>query len=201
MKRLLKNGVIQAIILMISVFALQLYFGNDSSLFVLNVPLEEHYWTILTSIYSHGSFSHLTSNIIGLLVFAVPIARLTSNLRFHLFFVLVGVIAGVSQVLTLYYLDFYGFLDLESIPGVLGSSGAVFGFFGYLLVSNSVTGFFAKYMNPSSIVRYILYLSIAVFVTLATASPGVALIAHFTGFLLGLLIGRTGFLKLNSSSN
>ena len=199
MKRLLRNGVVQAILLMVSVFCLQLYFGNDSSLFVLNVPLEEYYWTILTSVYSHAGFSHLTSNIIGLLVFAVPIARLTSNFRFHLFFVLVGCVAGVSQVLTLYYLDFYGFLDLESIPGVLGSSGAVFGFFGYLLVSNSVTGVFAKYINPPRLIRYFLYISVAGFVTLATASPGVALIAHFVGFLLGIFLGRIGFLKLNSS--
>ena len=40
----------------------------------------------------------------------------------------------------------------------------------------------------------LLFAVLAAVVTLATAAPGVALVAHFTGFLVGLLAGRARLL-------
>lgn len=191
----MQNPFAQTVAILLVVFSIQVFSGLNHDFFVLNVPLEAYTFTIVTSVYSHASLSHLASNILGLVVFSLPIARLTSKLRFHLFFILVGSLAGISQVLSIYYLVELGLLDFEEVPGVLGSSGAVFGFFGYLLSSNKVTGFFANIISMPDYVSYLFYLSIGVFVTLATASPGVALIAHFTGFVIGVLAGRKNLLK------
>jgi len=41
---------------------------------------------------------------------------------------------------------------------------------------------------------------IAAVLTLATGAPGVALVAHFTGFLLGLIAGRAHLLRTETQA-
>jgi len=181
-------------------FGLQILFHDFSGLFALSYPLGENPWTLLTSVYSHGGLAHLSSNMIALFIFAGPVARLTSGIRYHLFFISVGSLAGVFQIMFLYYLEAFGVVSFEAFPGVLGSSGAIFGFFGYLVVSNSVSSFFGKWISFSRKVRYTIYFLTAGLVTWATASPGVALVAHFTGFFLGMILGKKGILNLESDN-
>jgi len=45
----------------------------------------------------------------------------------------------------------------------------------------------------------VVFLLLAVGVTLATAAPGVAVVAHFVGFLLGSLCGRLRVLHVGHS--
>ena len=198
LKKLLQNPVFQTATVLFGVFVLQFSLSQESLIekyFILSTPLEIYPWTIKTNIYSHAGFGHFSSNLIALLFFGLPIARLTSVFRFHSFFIIVGSLAGISQVLTLHYLAQLGIISLDPIPGVLGASGAIFGLMGYFLVSNSASTFVSSFINPPSYLRYSLYIGLAFSVTIATASPGAALIAHFVGFLLGLLAGKKKLLK------
>jgi len=178
-------------VLFVVVFALQTvsrFFGLFDALFVLSAPLVVNPWTVVTSIYAHVGPGHLLSNAFGLLLFGGVIERETSSLRYHSFFVTAGGLAGIAEVTV-------GGL-LGPPRGVLGASGAVFAFMGYFLASNRLTETAIGGFRLSTRAQLLLFVAIAVAVTVATGRPGVALIAHFTGLFLGLLAGRVHLLRV-----
>ncbi len=160
--------------------------GAVAGLFVLSTPVSQNPWTVVTSVYAHGGLGHLVSNSVALVVFGWPVARATTRLRFHLFFVVTGALAGISQV-------WFGGV-LGASVGVLGASGAVFALLGYLLASNPVAEGLSSIVKVPTWLVALVFFSLAGVVTLATASPRAALIAHFTGFLIGLVAGRARLL-------
>lgn len=159
-------------------------FANlTAALFVLQSPVGTNPWTVVTSVFAHGDWGHLLGNSIGLLVIGIPIAIYTTRFRFHLFFVTAGALAGISQIV------------LSNTGGVLGASGGVFALLGYLIASNRISSTLGSLVSVPRWLAYLFFFALAGVVTVLTASPGVALIAHFTGFLFGLLTGRLNVLK------
>jgi membrane associated rhomboid family serine protease len=171
-------------------------------LFTLDRPLAQP-WTLVTSVYAHANLPHLVSNSVVLVIVGIPLERATTTWAYHTYFVVTGAIAGAVQVLLP---DVVGWvvsvidavtLGLVSLstPGnvaVLGASGAVFAMLGYVATGNRLTRGILD--SVSAELRVALLFVVAVAVTLATASPGVALVAHFTGLLIGLFAGRAGVL-------
>ena len=159
--------------------------------FVLEPPVTENSWTLLTSVYSHAGVGHLISNLVALAILGFFVERVTNMRRFHAFFIVTGVVAGVSQIL------------LSSVvgtpAGVLGASGAIFALMGYSLVGNDLTSSFVSFLELSRAKTILLYVILAVIVTMATASQGVALYAHATGFALGAVAGHFRVLHVDSS--
>ncbi|SFS41791.1 rhomboid family intramembrane serine protease [Halostagnicola kamekurae] len=193
-----ESPILELLVVFVLVFVVQFLtsiLGLMGGLFVLAAPLSNDPWTIVTSVYAHDGVGHLLSNSIALVLFGWPVARATSRLRFHAFFLLTGAIAGVSQVLVLSGLGSGG-----ATPGVLGASGAVFALLGYLLAGNRLSSGVASVIDVPDWVTYAVFFVVAVVVTLTTFAPGVALVAHFTGLLLGLLAGRARVLHVESST-
>lgn len=157
-------------------------------LFALSAPVGLKPWTLLVSVYAHAGVGHLTSNAIVLVLVGFAVERVTTRWRYHLFFASVGMVAGMTQVVV------SGLVGPGS--AVLGASGAVFGLLGYLLAGNAVTDTVLGWLPLSGRARVALLLALALAVTMLTASPGVALVAHFTGFALGLLSGRVRLLAV-----
>jgi len=181
--------ILELLIVFVVVHILQFitaFAGLVGSLFVLSAPISQNPWTIVTSIYAQSGFSHLLSNAIALVLFGWPVARATTRLRFHLFVIVSGAIAGITQIV------------VSDAAGVLGASGAVFALLGYLLAGNRVSSSFAQVVQVPTWVTLLVFIVIAAVVTLATASPGVALIAHFAGLFVGLVAGRIGLLDTGS---
>lgn len=161
--------------------------------FVLEYPLQENYWTLVSSVFAHGGINHLVSNITGLIFFGLPVAFKASRKKFYLFFLITGMVAGISQILFFQYL--YSVGAVEQTAGVLGASGAIFALIGYFIASNKVSRITRKILPSSQIIAYLVYITIAVWITLATASPQAALVGHFTGLIIGLLAGRRNLLR------
>ncbi|WP_435361359.1 rhomboid family intramembrane serine protease [Haloarchaeobius sp. DFWS5] len=147
-------------------------------LFTLHSPMQQP-WALVTSVYAHANLTHLLSNALALALVGFVLERSTTNLRFHLFFLISGALAGLAEVL----------LTFGSVA-VLGASGAVFALYGYVLGGNVVTDRLLSKLDLPRSAEYAVFAVVAIVVTLATGAPGVALIAHFTGLLVGVAAGR-----------
>lgn len=161
--------------------------GLGPAWFALALPLVRP-WTLVTSVYAHGSVSHLVANALALAVIGFPLERFTTRVRFHGFVLVTGMVAGMTELIV-------GGLVGQS-AAVIGASGAILALYGYALAGNPLAGGLLARLNLGRRARLILIAGVALVVTVLTAGPGVALVAHFTGFTLGLVAGRRRILRI-----
>lgn len=176
--------VLTTVALCLATFAAQTAagaFGVGLGTFALSLPLGHRSWTLVTSVYAHGGIGHLLANAVALLLVGPPVAYVTTPARFHAFFVLAGSIAGIVQVVVA--IPFGG-------AAVLGASGAIFALLGYLLVGNRASERLLSWLPIGGYGRLLVFAAVAAVLTLLTATPGAALVAHFAGFCLGAVTGR-----------
>lgn len=184
------RATIEVLVVVIVVYLLQVFafaVGLGIELFALTAPLGERPWTIITSVYAHGGPNHLFANLLALLVFGFIVERRSTRWRFHGFVVATGALAGIAEVIV-------GGL-LGPAPLVVGISGAVFALMGYVIASNPVTDSVFARLEVDPRIQLALMIVLAVAITWVTRGERVALVAHFTGFLLGLASGRTHLLR------
>jgi membrane associated rhomboid family serine protease len=82
-------------------------------------------FTVLTSMFMHGGWLHLASNLLFLHIFGDNLEDMMGHLRYVVFYVLCGAGAALAQTLA----------DTQSPLPILGASGAVAGVVGgYLLL-------------------------------------------------------------------
>ena len=154
--------------------------------FALTTPVRRP-WTLVTTVYAHATPGHLLANAVGLVIVGVPIERSTTRARFHGFVLATGAVSAAAELLV-------GAL-LGSPVAVLGASGAVLAGFGYLLAGNRLTGGVLSRLDLGRRGSVALLAGLAAAVTLLTAGPGVAVVAHLTGFTVGAVAGRVGVLR------
>jgi membrane associated rhomboid family serine protease len=172
------------------------------AMFALAWPLTAAPWTLVTSVYAHdtATLGHLLGNLVMLLLVGLPLERLTTRLRFHLFFLLTGAAAGVFQLLVSDPLAGVPLFGGGGTAAVLGASGAIFALLGYLLTSNRVTDSLLARLGISTRLQVLLLAVTALIVAFATATaPNVALWGHFFGLFAGLLAGRANLLRVSAS--
>lgn len=182
-----RSPTLTTLAVLVGVFLIEILIqliGIGIGVFTLTTPLTVAPWTLVFSVYAHGSVPHLVANAFALVVFGLAVERVTTPARFHLFFLTAGILAGATEVVV---------TDLFGAPvAVLGASGAVFALFGYALASNTLAHDALSRLSQRG--QLIVFVILAGGVTVATASPGVALIAHFTGLAVGLISGRVRLL-------
>lgn len=84
-----------------------------------------HWWPgILTSMFVHGSWTHVAMNAVGALAFGPPVARLTGGAKGVVGFLLYYMTCGLSAAAG------YGLVHPASFDALVGASGAVFGLMG-----------------------------------------------------------------------
>ncbi|UWG46867.1 Membrane associated serine protease [Halanaeroarchaeum sp. HSR-CO] len=173
------------------VYAIQLIagaFGIGSVWFALATPLVRP-WTLVTTVYAHASIQHLVTNAVSLALVGFALERFTTRFRFHAFVLATGSLAALAEVLVAGVLG--------RTVAVLGASGAILALFGYVLTGNRlVDGLFSR-LHLGHRTKLALIVAAAVVVTLATAERGVALIAHSTGFAMGIVAGRYRLLRVD----
>lgn len=154
----------------------------EAALFVLAGPVTDRPWALVTSVYAHANLSHLLGNAVVLALVGPLVARRTTGVRFHAFFVATGALAGLGEVVI------GGFLGPPR--GVLGASGAVLALLGYLLAGNVVSRQILDRVTLSPRAQVVLVAVVALGLTLLTSGPGSAVVGHATGLTVGLLAGR-----------
>jgi membrane associated rhomboid family serine protease len=143
------------------------------------------YLTLLSSMFMHGSWMHIIGNMMYLLIFGDQIEDRLGRLRFLLFYLVSGVVAGLAQVAT----------QPNSVLPCVGASGAIAAVLGAYLA-----------LHPGNSIRVLFFQSVLMmpaFIVLGfwgvmqvmghlgnpTAQGGVAYMAHVGGFVVGLGVG------------
>ncbi|ADL07391.1 rhomboid family intramembrane serine protease [Thermosediminibacter oceani] len=152
-------------------------------------------YPFITSIFLHGSTLHLISNMWILWLFGDNVEDRMGHIRFLLFYLLSGVIAGVFHLV---------FNPLSRVP-VVGASGAIAGVMGaYFVLFPSAriitlvpTFFLVPIFIQIPAVVYLflwflaqLYSGTVLSVIGGAAVSGIAWWAHIGGFVSGVLLNR-----------
>jgi membrane associated rhomboid family serine protease len=150
--------------------------------------------TPITSMFLHGGFMHIFSNMLYLYIFGDNIEDIMGRKRFILFYLLCGLFATAFQLV----------LNTSSTVPNLGASGAVSGILGaYLVVFPKarihcilIIGFFIRWITlPATIVLGFwfviqLFSGVASLPSATQDLGGVAYFAHIGGFVAGAALIR-----------
>jgi membrane associated rhomboid family serine protease len=151
------------------------------------------YWPLLTHQFLHGGWLHIISNMWTLWIFGDNVEDRMGPVRFGMFYLLCGVLAGLTQLLSSPH---------STMPSV-GASGAIAGVLGAyfllfptarLVVMIPILFFPFFFEIPAVLYLGVWFLSQLFSGTLALASPervgGIAWWAHIGGFAGGMLLFR-----------
>ena len=150
------------------------------------------WWTVLTSMFTHGGWFHIIGNMWFLWVFGRSIEDSMGHSRFVTFYLVCGVVAALTQIA----------VDPQSALPMVGASGAISGVMGgYVLlyprvrVHTLVTlGFFVTTVAlPAYVILgywFLLQVLMGAAGALARVEGGVAVWAHVGGFIAGMALIR-----------
>jgi membrane associated rhomboid family serine protease len=152
------------------------------------------YLTLFTSMFMHGGFAHIAGNMLFLWIFGDNIEDRLGHVRYIVFYLLCGLVAGLSHVFATYALS----TDQSSllVPS-LGASGAISGVLGgYLLLhpTRRVTVILFRFLTdvPAyvAIGIWFVFQLISGLGMLGRGSQqgGVAYAAHVGGFVVGVAL-------------
>lgn len=163
------------------------YIALNPSLF-----LQGYIWTLLTSMFMHGGFTHLFVNMISMFFIGNFVERIIGRKRFIWFYMLSGLIAGLFFVgfayLGLYVPNgelLFGGIDTFAV----GASGALFGLGGLLAVLIPRLKVLVFFIIPMPMWAAMAVLMFGLWAISASAGLPVGNTAHFGGLIVGLVYG------------
>tara|TARA_B100001094_G_scaffold218891_1_gene213002 strand:+ start:40 stop:687 length:648 start_codon:yes stop_codon:yes gene_type:complete len=152
------------------------------------IPNSFNLFSILSSMFIHGGFSHILSNMWFLYIFGDNIESILGHIKFLLFYILCGFGAAFAQYI----------IDPNSPIPMIGASGAIAGVLGAYMISFPkakvhvfafIIIFITTLIVPAQIV-----LGVWFFIQLSSGlnslgidtNGGVAWFAHIGGFIAGV---------------
>jgi membrane associated rhomboid family serine protease len=167
--------------------------------------------TLITSMFMHGGIAHIFGNMLFLWIFGDNIEDRMGHLRYAIFYLVCGVLAGLAHVFTTVA---FAATEASLLVPSLGASGAISGVLGgYLLLFPTkrvmviISWFVTAVPAFIAIGLWFVFQLISGLGMLGSGSQagGVAYAAHIGGFVAGLilikpfLIGRTQNIAYNSA--
>jgi membrane associated rhomboid family serine protease len=152
-------------------------------------------FTVLTSMFMHGGWGHLASNMLFLHIFGDNLEDMLGHVKFLAFYLLCGACAALAQIL----------IDTQSPVPMVGASGAIAGVVGgYLLLFPRAP---IVMLNLTPFIFFIGLLPVIPAWAVAgeffvvnllqafgpggdTSTGGVAVFAHLGGFVAGFFLTR-----------
>ena len=148
--------------------------------------------TLITSQFLHGGWLHLLGNLLFLWIFGNNIEDRLGRIRFLVFYLVGGAVAGLTQVA----------IDPDSTIPMIGASGAIAATLGAYVVlfpraritSLVFLGFFYQLIDVPAVVVLVFWFLLQLIDGVASlgasdAGGGVAFFAHIGGFVFGALLG------------
>jgi len=132
-------------------------------------------WTLLTSMFMHGSMLHIFFNMLWLYFFGSYIIMLVGNRKFLLIYFIGGIVGGL----------FYVWLAADPLIPVVGASGAVFALGGMLAVMQPKLKVMIMFIpRPIPLWAVVTFSFLIGFIL-----PRVAWQGHLGGVLVGVAFG------------
>jgi membrane associated rhomboid family serine protease len=155
--------------LCIVVFALQFFVGDLLTRELVFFPalIEYRPWTLLTSMFAHGSPIHLLANMFSLFMLGPTLELALGRVRYLALYFLSGLGGSIAVMVV-----------MGDAGAVLGASGAIFGLLGALVVMIRRIGG----NTTQLLIVVVLNLSIGFLV------PSIAWEAHIGGLVVGALV-------------
>jgi len=181
---LLLNPVLQLLTAMLAVSVAGWTVSTETFLrrFVLTLPALDPWYSPLLSTFAHLDFNHFTANATMFVVVGGLVSLWASRVRFLLFFVITGCTSSIVQV------QAAAALSAGNGGGVIGASGAVLGFAGYLVTGSGPARSILSAMSRRA--AAVIVIGLAIGITVYFSSSQSAIISHFVGVVLGLVAGR-----------
>jgi len=164
--------------------------ANDPSLAVrARVPSHSALETLFTSMFLHGGWLHIGGNMLFLWIFGNNVEDSMGRIRFIVFYLLCGLLAGLAQLAT----------DPSSHVPNIGASGAIAGVLGAYLVLYPR----ARVLTAVFLIVFFTIIEVPAFLVLGAwfllqlvdgagsvgaGGGGIAYFAHIGGFLAGALL-------------
>lgn len=165
--------------------------GNTFTVPGLGVTPVSVYFTILFSMFMHGSLAHIFGNMLFLWIFGDNIENKTGHFRYLIFYLVCGVLATLAHVYSTYM------MKGDPLIPTIGASGAISGVLGaYLLLFPrkrvSVIMFYFITDMPAIVTIGIWFLFQVVsglgLLGGGAQTGGVAYGAHIGGFIAGMIL-------------
>lgn len=159
-----------------------------------NILQGKYLWTILTHMFVHGGIAHLLINMFVLLSLGGLSERIIGRKRFFWFYLIAGLFAGILSVVLA---GFFGTTEIGArifgSPDVfmVGASGAIFAIAGLYVILLPRLKFMIIFFPFFSLPAYImipLMLIVMWVITILLNAP-IGNVAHFGGFLVGIVYG------------
>ncbi len=133
-------------------------------------------WQFVTYMFTHGGFSHILFNMLGLFFFGMQVERRIGSYEFLLFYLLTGVLAGIFSFLIYYLTGSYNVI-------LLGASGAIFAvLFAFAVYFPNAQIYIMGIFPVRAPVLVIGYTAIELFSQITSARTGIAHLTHLAGF-------------------
>ena len=153
----------------------------------------KYLWTLITHMFMHAGFLHLFVNMFVLYSLGSLCEKIIGRKRYLWFYAVSGVFAGILSVILA---GFYGYGFWAKVFGapdvyMVGASGAIFAIAGLFVMLLPKLKFSIIFLPFFSLPGYIMVPLVLLLTWLASvaASLPVGNVAHFGGFLSGLVYG------------
>jgi membrane associated rhomboid family serine protease len=166
--------------------------GDQQGAIALQPTPGSVYFTLITSMFMHGSIMHIFGNMLFLWIFGDNLENAMGRIRYLIFYLVTGIIASLAHVISTFV-----FGDNPFIPS-LGASGAISGVLGGYLVlypKKSVRVIMLRMLTtvPAivAIGLWFVFQLISAFGVIGAgpqSGGGVAFMAHIGGFVAGLVL-------------
>lgn len=144
------------------------------------VKVYHMYWQFITYMFIHSDIRHIGFNMLGLLVFGLPLERAIGTKEFTLFYLTCGILSGAFSVAVYIFTGQYRIF-------LLGASGAIYAvLFAYaVFFPRSIIYIWGLIPVPAPVM--VLIYAVIEFLSQFNPASGVAHMTHLFGFLAAWL--------------
>ncbi|NCN99456.1 hypothetical protein COU62_00190 [Candidatus Pacearchaeota archaeon CG10_big_fil_rev_8_21_14_0_10_35_219] len=182
------------VILSVNLTSVDAFGGSFLQYLALNPQLfvQGYIWTLITSMFMHGSFTHLFVNMVSMFFIGNLVEKIIGRKRFLWFYLISGIAAGLFFV-GLAYLGLYvpggerlfGSIDAFAV----GASGALFGIGGLLAVLLPKLRVLVFFIIPMPLWAGMVFLMFGLWIVSALGNWPIGNTAHFGGLVVGVIYG------------